>query len=653
MKHNHRRVEARQRGPVQAASPTIQAVFTIAVQHHLAGRLNQGEHLYRQVLALNPRHADGLHLLGVVAYQTGRLDHAIELIRKAIASNAKVAAYHCNLGNALRDRGELDDADTCYRTALKLQPNLAEAHTNLGSVLTELGRLEQAIDCHRRALAVNPNLPEAHTNLGRVLQQQRRLDQAVVSYRTALALRPDHPQAHCNLGSALEDQGQMEDAAIAYRTALDLKPDFPEAHYNLGNVLRIQGRLDQAVTCFRHAVSHRPNFPEAHNNLGQVLNEPGELDQAIASYRSALDLKPDFPEAHNNLGKALGEQGQLDKAVACYRAALALRPDFPDAHHNLALVLLARGDMAAGWQEYEWRWKTPHTIDHHRAFVQPRWRGEAADGKTLLIHAEQGFGDTVQFCRYASLAAARGLRVIMQVPKPLVRLLHGLQGVDLVVANGDDPPAFDLHCPMLSLPLALGTTITTIPSAVPYLHVDPAQAAAWQARLAAMAGQGPRIGLVWAGDPGKSPGQAARDRRRSIAPDRLAPLFETPGLQFFSLQKDGPLPPGNVPITDFMDEMDDFADTAALIANLDLVISVDTAVAHMAAALGKPVWVLYGFEPDWRWLGGQSDSPWYPALRLYRQTNPGDWDGVLAEVARDLPASYKTHPKHVPTATGT
>jgi TPR repeat/Glycosyltransferase family 9 (heptosyltransferase)/Tetratricopeptide repeat len=385
------------------------------------------------------------------------------------------------------------------------------------------------------------------------------------------------------------------------------------------------------------AVDLEPDFPEGYNNLGTVFGEQARQPEAIACYRRAIDLQPDFPEAHNNLGTALRAQQRMDEAVASYRQAIGLHPDYAEAHSNLGMALLARGDMAAGWEEYEWRWKTPHTIKARRDFAQPQWRGEPAEGRTLLIHAEQGLGDTLQFCRYAPLAAAAGLRVILEVPRPLVRLVRGLRGVDRVVVRGEALPAFDLHCPMLSMPLALGTTVETIPGAVPYLHADAAQAAAWQARLGAMANPGPRIGLVWAGSSrSHSPTGAALDRRRSIAADRLAPLFEQPGPHFFSLQKDGPPAPAHFPLTDVMHEMGDFADTAALVANLDLMISVDTSVAHLAAALGKPVWLLDRFDPCWRWLIGRRDSPWYPTLRLYRQPHPGDWDSVLAEVARDL-----------------
>ena len=461
--------------------------------------------------------------------------------------------------------------------------------------------------------------------------------EAVGCYGRALDLRPDFAEAHDALGNARRDQGRLDDAVCCYRTALVLRPDLAQVHNNLGSTLKEQGRLDEAITCCRRAIVLKPDFPEAYNNLGSALAEQGVLEDAVGCYRKALDLRPDFPEAYNNLGTGLREQGRLDEAIACYRRAVGLRPNYPDAHFGLGMALLARGDMAEGWAEYEWRWQTPQMRRGRRPFAQPQWHGEAAAGRTLLIHAEQGFGDTLQFCRYGPMAGARGLRVVMEVERPLVRLLRDLPGVELVVGRGEKLPPFDLHCPLLSMPLALGTTMATIPDGGAYLHADAAQMAAFQTRLGAAVGDRPRIGLAWAGSARlHSPALAAVDRRRSVAPDRLLPLVGLHGFHFVSLQKGGPEVPGDFSLTDFMCEMEDFADTAALIASLDLVISVDTAVAHLAAALGKPVWVLERFDSCWRWLNGRRDSPWYPTVRLYRQPRPGDWDSVLTEVARDL-----------------
>jgi Flp pilus assembly protein TadD len=495
----------------------------------------------------------------------------------------------------------------------------------------QAGRLNEAVSCYRSVIDRKRDHADAYCNLGVALQQQGRFEQAAACYRKAIGLKPDDPQMHLNLGLALQDLDRFEAAAACFGRAIELRVNYPEAYNNLGICFREMGLADEAVACFRRALDLRPGFHQALSNLGISLQAQGFLVQAVACFRLAIDLSPDFADAHNNLGFALLEQGRLDEATACISEAVRLRPGFPDAHHNLAITRLMRGEMEAGWSELEWRWRTPQLIRHRRDFAQPQWRGEAAEGQTLLIHAEQGFGDTLQFCRYATLAAARGLKVIMEVPKPLVRLLRSVAGVDLVVSRGEDLPPFDLHCPMLSMPLALGTTLATIPDGEPYLHAEKAFVVDWRTRLSVLGQQGPRIGLVWAGN-----GALRADRRRSIDPVRLAPLFHLPGLRLFSLQKAGPPAPDGFPVTDLMQEVEDFADTAALIANLDLVISVDTAVAHLAAAMGKPVWLLNRFDTDWRWLVGRRDSPWYPSLRIYRQSDPGDWDPVVAEVARDL-----------------
>jgi tetratricopeptide (TPR) repeat protein len=493
------------------------------------------------------------------------------------------------------------------------------------------GNLAEAERLYRQVLAEYPRHADSLNLLAVVQHQTGRRDPALVMIRQAIAINPNVGSYHSHLGNMLREHGRLDEAVSSIQRAIELEPNFAEPYSNLGIVLQKQRRLDEAAACYRRAIELKPLYAEAHTNLGTVFQEQRRLDDAIACYRKAVEINPSYPDVYCSLGVALAELARLDEAVACYRRAIDLKPDFPDAHIDLALALLARGDMAAGWEEHEWRWQTPKMMEARRNFAQPQWRGEAAEGRTLLIHAEQGYGDTLQFCRYGPLAAARGLRVIMEVQKPLVRLLRGLPDVALVVARGDKLPPFDIQCPMLSMPLAMGTTMATIPSAASYLHADAAQVAAWRTRLAARVNQGFSIGLAWTGNAAH-----AADRRRSIAPDRFTPLFEQAGLRFFSLQKGGTPAPASFPLTDFMPEMGDFADTAALISNLDLVISVDTSVAHLAAALGKPVWLLDRFDSDFRWFTGRRDSPWYPTLRLYRQPQPGDWYSVVAEVARDL-----------------
>ncbi|CAH2603636.1 Tetratricopeptide repeat protein [Rhodovastum atsumiense] len=620
------------------AAPAGPAAFAEALRHHQAGRLEEAERCYGLVLAVAPRHADTLHLLGLLAGQTGRPGRAIELIRAAIAINPRAPVYHCNLGRVLSHERRQDEAVACFHRALALRPDDPETQAGLGIALAGLGRREEAIASYRRALALRPGDPETLTNLGAALHEQGRPEEGIACCRQAIAARSDFPEAHNNLGIALAGLGRREEAAASYRRALALRPDFPGALTNLGAVLVAQGRLEEGIDCHGRALALRPDFPEALGNLGSALKEQGRLDEAVASFCRALTLRPDDPDMLSNLGTALLRLRRLREAESCFRAAIGLRPEHVYAHFHLALALLALGELAEGWGEYEWRWRTPLQAEagkrHHGA--RPQWTGESAAGRTLLVWAEQGLGDTLQFCRYVPLAAARGARVVVTAPKPLLRLLRSVDGVEAVLAQDEALPPFDLHCPMLSLPRALGTTLATIPAPASYLRADPERVAAWRRRLAAMA-RGPGIGLVWAGNPRSHiPELSAVDARRSLSPELLAPVLAVPGWHFLSLQKTGPAAPAALPLTNLMAEMEDFADTAALVATLDLVISVDTAVAHLAGALGRPVWLLDRFDACWRWLDGRRDSPWYPGLRIYRQPRPGDWESVIAEVAAAL-----------------
>ena len=382
-----------------------------------------------------------------------------------------------------------------------------------------------------------------------------------------------------------------------------------------------------------------PDAPDAYRNLGAVLTHLRRAAEAEPMLRLAARLAPDAPEAHFNLGAALHDLRRLREADAAYRESLRLRPDFADAHNNRAYSLLLAGRYAEGWREYEWRWKTKHMAGGVRGFAAPLWMGEPLEGRTLLLHAEQGLGDTLQFCRYAPLIAGAG-KLIIEVQPPLKRLMASLPGAIEVVARGEPLPAFDLHCPLMSLPLALDETHGAIPAAIPYLGADPDAAARWRQRLAGFAT--PRVGLVWAGNSHLGfPEFAAVDARRSVTLAAMAPLAEVPGVSFVSLQKGAPSaqaadPPDGMVLGDFTAELNDFADTAALIDGLDLVISVDTSVAHLAGAMGKPVWVLNRYDTCWRWLLNRNNSPWYPTLRLFRQPSPADWDSVMRNVAKAL-----------------
>ena len=468
------------------------------------------------------------------------------------------------------------------------------------------------------------------------LHQAGRLPESVRHYRRSLALAPDQPDALQNLGIALIDLGQPAEALTQLERALALRPIYPIAHLNRGNALWRLGRMTEALTAYGMALRQKPDFPAVLEARSLVLAGEGRFAEALADADAAQQLNPQDPYIQNARGNALRALGRLDEAIASYQRAITRAPTYADGQFNLAQALLAAGRLEEAWRPYEWRWQTPQMMAQQRRFPQPVWQGEPGAGQRLLIHAEQGLGDTLQFCRYLPMVAALGFTIILQVPKPLAHLCATLDCAAEIIAQGEALPDFDLHLPLMSLPGRFRTGLGSIPATIPYLSADPAAAGLWATRLDAL-GCGLRVGLAWAGNPSvESPARAAMDRRRSILPARLAPLWDVPGVNFISLQKGGPALPDSLPAFDVMGEMADFADTAALVANLDLVIAVDSAVAHLAGALGKPVWLLDRTDPCWRWLLGRADSPWYPSVTLYRQQTPGDWDGVLRRVCADL-----------------
>ena len=577
----------------------VEQALNQAVQHHQAGRLAEAETIYQQILIREPSNSEVLNLLGVVLSQQGQYQAALGLIIRAIEINPQASNYH----------------------------------NNLGQVLLNLRWLDEAIRAYRKALNLKPDDPELLNNLGNALNTKGGHKEAAMEFNRAIKLQPDYAAAHYNLGNALSALGQTDAAIAAYQNALALKPDLVEARINLGNAFKIQNRFAEAVREFHEAVKLKPNFAEAHNNLGNLFNQQQRIEEAIAEYRLAIAHKPDFAEAHYNLGNTLKDRGRFDEAIIAYCSAVAFKPSYPEAHYNLAILLLLKGDFKRGWQEYEWRWKWANFTSPPRNFSQPQWDGSPLENRTLLLHAEQGLGDTIQFIRYVSLAARRGGKIIIGCQAELQRLFRIMPEGCQIVVQGALLPNFDLHCPLLSLPLVFGTTLENIPNTVPYLYADVQDAKSWQQRLDEHS-PGLKVGLVWAGSP-------THDPQRFIKLSNLAPLGQVSGVRFFSLQKgeasiQAKTPPAGMELIDWTAELKDFADTAALIANLDLVITIDTAAVHLAGALGKPVWTLLPFIPDWRWMLEREDSPWYPTMRLFRQSIRGDWDGVIKRVAEAL-----------------
>ena len=503
----------------------------------------------------------------------------------------------------LQVAGRVAEAERLCRDILLRDPENAAALRLLGALTGSNGRSHEAVDLLNRCLAIDPNDAAAHTMMGAALQALDRKDEALEHFHRAVALQPGSAQFHYNLGKAQRDAEQFE----------------------------------ASVESFRRALAIEPHLPPALNNLGNSLRDLGRLEEAVPLYQRALQIRANHPPTLHNLGLALRGLMRLDEATRCFDTALAFDPGHHECRVSRAMLLLLLGDFSRGWREYERRWEISRAFTK-RTYPRPFWDGLDPEGRTILLHYEQGFGDTNQFVRYAPLVRARGARVILECQPELCELFETIPGVDEIVTVGDDVPEFDQYRALMSLPMLFGTTLQSIPAEVPYLSADPARVASWKAMIPA---DGLRVGLVWAGAAGY-----ANDRNRSLSLARLGALGEIPGVHFVGLQKgaaavQGANPPPGMKLMDVGEKLHDFADTAAVLENLDLVITIDTAAGHLAGALAKPVWLLIPHSPDWRWLLDREDSPWYPTMRLFRQPRIGDWDSVLDRVKRELAAVVK------------
>jgi tetratricopeptide (TPR) repeat protein len=680
MNRQQRRLAARQRRgpgePPTAATVDVGQTMAAGLAHHREGRLTQADSCYRQVLAHDPNHPDALHLLGMLAFQAGNPVAALDLIERAVAREPASPVYINNRAFVLRALARPEEALAGFERAIALRPDYVEAHFNRGLALTDLGRAEAAVASFDRALALQPNNPAALFDRGFALTALRRFDAALASLDRLLALNPNDAEAHSLRGTVLAALGRPGDALASYDRAVALRPDAAPFHYKRGTQLLELERPDAALAAFDRALALQPDLSEALTNRGFALAELGRPEEALADhdraaalrpgdgktwgnrgialsrlnrqeaaladFDRALALLPDHAETHANRGAVLNALGRLPEALAAFDRALALKPAFPEAARNKGYMLLAQGRFAEGWPLHEQRLASGHA---DRGFAQPAWRGEPLAGRTLLLHAEQGFGDTIQFCRYAPLAARQGA-VVMEVQPALLPLLAGQPAMPPLLARGDPLPPFDLHCPLPSLPLAFATELASIPSPTAYLAADPARIAAWAPRLDHL--PVPRAGIVWSGNP-----RQLRDAERSLPLAELLPLLDC-GVTLLSLQADiaretdREVLERNPAIVRLAEPFRDFADTAAVIAQLDLVIAVDTSVAHLAAALGRPTWVMLHTVPDWRWLLGREDSPWYASAQLFRQTARGDWAGVVERVRQALLAFAAAPPPVTP-----
>lgn len=552
--------------------------------HERAQEWVQADAVYRQVLRERPDHFDAWFRRGQVAHVQGRRFDAVE----------------------------------CFQKAWRLQPSNPEPWTMLGVAFAQIGQHKDAEACLRDVLRSHPEFVKAHLNLGVSLAEQKRFDEALTCFQTAIRLQPDYAEAHHNLGTTLMHLRRPDEAIAVLRHVLTLKPDHADALTNLGLVLAQKRKSEEASVLLKQAIRLRPASVEAHNNLGMACTEMGRWDEAEAALEQALRLNPHHVEGHVNLGNLYRDLGRLEESLACYDHVLRMSPDLPSARWNRSLVLLQMGNFEEGWKEYEWRWKRGQPP---RTFPQPMWDGSSLEGKTILVHMEQGLGDMIMFIRYAKLLKERGATVIVECPAKMIPLFSTNKHIDQLVAEETPLPDFDVHSPLMSLPYLCGTTLKTIPADVPYLFPDPKLVEHWGKVLEAYPGF--RIGLCWQGNPNHS-----HDRHRSIPLREFAPLLaKIPNAQLISLQQGAGVEQmeemrRTMPIVQLPNAADDdnaaFLNTAAIMHHLNAIVSIDTSVMHLAGALSRPTFLILPKISDWRWLRNRSTSAWYPTLRVLR-----------------------------------
>jgi len=611
-----------------------QAQFAEAVSLLRQGNIAAAEVLCLALLRRDPRYFDALHLAGLISNQSGQHEEAIVRLRRAVAINSKDAAAQSNLGLTLMQAGQLQDALKSLETALILDPKFTSAEYNRAQVLVKLNRQDEAIAAYRRVIELQPDHLAAHQTLGRVLADKGRHEEALSVYEKALELQPDSADNNASIAGTLCLLRRHNEVTPFVEKALQLQPGHELALLSRMDTLVAKGQLTEALASAEELLAAHPKSLQGHLWRSRILVFLGQPERALKLSAASRNIAPEDPATYTNQGWILGFLNRLREAILAYEQAIKLKPDHADARYNRAFALLTLGHFDEGWLEYEYRNLREKTLAIQK-YPKPFWWGkEPIKDQRLFLYYEQGLGDTIQFSRYALLAAEQGAKVVLSVHDPLRRLFKDFDPRILVIGQKEEPSEFDLHCPLLSLPLAFGTKLETIPTwPEGYLKAPAEEVAAWAQRLPA--GRR-RIGLAWSGST-----LHHNDSLRSIPLAKLTPLFQS-GDVWVSLQKDPrdrdrPALEASG-IFDPTAELGDFADTAALISALDLVITVDTSVAHLAGALGKPVWVMLPFAPDFRWMLRREDSPWYPSMRLFRQQRSGDWDGVIAKISQALQA---------------
>jgi len=616
--------------------------FERAVRLHASGDLTGAEGMYTEVLSADPRHARAMHFLGVLAFQRGRPDEALRRIEESLRLDDTAPEMHNNLGVVHQHRGNFEVAETCYRRALQLDPRHGEALKGMGDVLALRGQPNASLEYYRAALTVLPRFVDAQQNLGMALQALGRWAEAEASFRRVLESQPGRIDTLLPLGDALNQQGRFNEACDVFRRAVETNPDSLPAYIKLSMVLQRLLRIDEAIDLMQTALRRGLDSAMLQVCLGDAFQLICRLEEAEVAYRKARQLDPLLKFAWAGLGMMCQIRGGFDEARECYDRAIQLDPEFGQGHFNLAALLLVQGDFARGWAEYAWRWKIPGAIEH-KPEAGPPWDGAPNPKATVLLFGEQGLGDTLQFIRYVPLVHERVGRVVVECQPSLVPLLARIKEIDQLIPRGSPLPPCDAQAPLLTVASIVGTDLHTIPRNVPYLTADPQREARWREVLQ----QHPefRVGVVWRGNP-----RHRLDKLRSFDALHLTALAAVPGVRLFSLQKgvgsgDVAKIAQRVPIVDLGPQIQDFEDTAAVLKNLDLLVCCDSAPAHLAGAMGLPVWMPLQYSPDWRWLLDREDTPWYPTMRLFRQAESDRWQPVFDRVAEELQALVKSTKK--------
>lgn len=608
---------------------------------HRSGRYDEAAAVYGEVLAQDPSNVSALRLLGVLHSQRGDYDNAIMMLQAAVRFAPEAPELYNDLGNALKGKDALEEAIAAYDHALRLNPLFAEACFNRALAYERQGDAVRAEASYTLALQANTDLQEARFNRSLIRLRSQRLAEAVDDLALVRRARPGMPEAHLHYGRANQLLGRWAEAKAAFRDAIACAPEDVEGHSLLGTLLLMEGRLDEAASSLRTALAVKPDHAESVFHLGVVYLRLYDLDQANACFENARLLRPDRPEIYVHLGLTARRRGDVRVARSHLEHALALDPENADAHWYYADLLLLEGAYAEGWEHFEWRWKHQGFLTPRWDYKEPVWKGENPEGKTIFLLPEQGLGDTVQFVRYAELVKELGARVVLGSPRELADVLKSVPGVDHVVTTNREAPPFDLLCPLMSLPGLFRTTPASIPNRVPYVTAEKALVEAWRSRIPDNGTM--RIGVIWSGNPAQE-----NNRHRACVLADLIPLGNVPGVTLYSLQKGPPAsqldsPPSGMEIFNLADGLVDFSDTAAVLELLDLLVTTDTGPAHLAGAMGRPVWVLLSAIPDWRWFLGTERSPWYPSMRLFRQERVGEWSSVIARVGLELRQAVAHH----------